>query len=154
MQRLALFDLDNTLIDLEAAFLRWAEEFVSGHGLGPDATSKIVRSQPAPSGHPNHPLEMIMKLRSLNENFLYGFKAARPWRSAHVGAVAGRAAALRPVAASAAHAPTIWLEQLRPEATRRAASQGTSTVPALPQLVVRSEWRVLTPRRHLGGPHH
>ncbi|MER6946724.1 HAD-IIIA family hydrolase [Nonomuraea sp. NPDC000554] len=27
MQRLALFDLDRTLIDLDAAFLRWAEEF-------------------------------------------------------------------------------------------------------------------------------
>ncbi|MFD8565209.1 hypothetical protein ACFV1N_48780 [Streptosporangium canum] len=33
MQRLALFDLDNTLIDLDAAFLLWAEEFAEEHRL-------------------------------------------------------------------------------------------------------------------------
>ncbi|WP_214326305.1 HAD family hydrolase [Nonomuraea sediminis] len=34
MQRLALFDLDNTLIDLDAAFAVWAREFAEEHGLG------------------------------------------------------------------------------------------------------------------------
>ncbi|MFB4285046.1 HAD family hydrolase [Nonomuraea sp. MTCD27] len=33
MQRLALFDLDRTLIDLDAAFRRWAEEFAERHRL-------------------------------------------------------------------------------------------------------------------------
>ncbi|GAA1264235.1 hypothetical protein Psi02_76190 [Planotetraspora silvatica] len=33
MQRLALFDLDNTLIDLDAAFVLWAEKFAD-RGLG------------------------------------------------------------------------------------------------------------------------
>jgi putative hydrolase of the HAD superfamily len=30
---LALFDLDNTLLDREAAFTRWAEGFIQDHGL-------------------------------------------------------------------------------------------------------------------------
>lgn len=34
MQRLALFDLDRTLIDLDAAFIRWTEEFAWRHQLG------------------------------------------------------------------------------------------------------------------------
>jgi putative hydrolase of the HAD superfamily len=33
VQRLALFDLDNTLIDLDAAFGLWAEEFAEEHSL-------------------------------------------------------------------------------------------------------------------------
>ncbi|MFI6903927.1 HAD family hydrolase [Nonomuraea sp. NPDC050394] len=34
MQHLALFDLDNTLIDLDAAFDVWVREFAAKHGLG------------------------------------------------------------------------------------------------------------------------
>ncbi|WP_280664880.1 MULTISPECIES: HAD family hydrolase [unclassified Kitasatospora] len=37
MERLALFDLDNTLADRSAAFARWATEFASRHGLDPGA---------------------------------------------------------------------------------------------------------------------
>jgi HAD superfamily hydrolase (TIGR01549 family) len=33
MQRLALFDLDNTLVDRQAAFGDWAAEFAGAHGL-------------------------------------------------------------------------------------------------------------------------
>lgn len=33
VQHLGLFDLDRTLIDLDAAFLRWAEEFAEHHHL-------------------------------------------------------------------------------------------------------------------------
>lgn len=33
MQRLALFDLDHTLVNLDEAFQLWAEEFVDEHGL-------------------------------------------------------------------------------------------------------------------------
>lgn len=32
----ALFDLDNTLVDRSAAFRRWAKRFASEHGLGPE----------------------------------------------------------------------------------------------------------------------
>ena len=33
MQRLALFDLDNTLVQRDRAFAAWADEFVAEHGL-------------------------------------------------------------------------------------------------------------------------
>ncbi|TDE41655.1 HAD family hydrolase [Nonomuraea mesophila] len=42
MQRLALFDLDRTLIDLDAAFVQWAEEFVSRQHLDPEALTWLV----------------------------------------------------------------------------------------------------------------
>lgn len=42
MQRLALFDLDNTLVDLHEAFLVWAEEFAREHGLGHAGVSWLV----------------------------------------------------------------------------------------------------------------
>ncbi|GAA4598132.1 HAD family hydrolase [Planotetraspora phitsanulokensis] len=42
MQRLALFDLDNTLIDLDAAFVSWAEEFAEDHGLGQDGVGWLL----------------------------------------------------------------------------------------------------------------
>ena len=37
MPRLALFDLDDTLIDATGAFNAWAGEFIAERGLGPDA---------------------------------------------------------------------------------------------------------------------
>ena len=40
---LALFDLDNTLLDREAAFARWAKAFIRDHGL-PEAASPFMRS--------------------------------------------------------------------------------------------------------------
>ncbi|MEU5862887.1 MULTISPECIES: HAD family hydrolase [unclassified Nonomuraea] len=43
MRPLALFDLDNTLIDRLAAFRLWAAEFAAGRGLGPDAVNRLVR---------------------------------------------------------------------------------------------------------------
>ncbi|MGI5485534.1 HAD family hydrolase [Microtetraspora malaysiensis] len=43
MQRLALFDLDQTLIDLDAAFLLWAEEFAEQHRLGRKGVHHLIR---------------------------------------------------------------------------------------------------------------
>jgi putative hydrolase of the HAD superfamily len=40
--RLALFDLDNTLVDRSAAFRRWAVEFVAEHALADDALEGLV----------------------------------------------------------------------------------------------------------------
>lgn len=40
--RLALFDLDNTLIDRQRVFLSWAVDFVAVHGLGEDAVEWIL----------------------------------------------------------------------------------------------------------------
>ncbi len=42
MQRLALFDLDRTLIDLNDAFLRWAEEFADQHHLDSEDIAWLV----------------------------------------------------------------------------------------------------------------
>jgi FMN phosphatase YigB (HAD superfamily) len=42
MQRLALFDLDDTLVDRRAAFRVWAQEFVTDHGLDDNALTWLV----------------------------------------------------------------------------------------------------------------
>lgn len=42
MQRLALFDLDRTLIDLDTAFLLWAEEFAEQRRLGPEGVAWLA----------------------------------------------------------------------------------------------------------------
>jgi HAD superfamily hydrolase (TIGR01662 family) len=42
VQRLALFDLDNTLIDLDGAFQIWAREFTGERGLGREAVDWLI----------------------------------------------------------------------------------------------------------------
>lgn len=42
MQRLALFDLDNTLIDLDGAFRIWAQEFAEKRDLGHGAVDWLI----------------------------------------------------------------------------------------------------------------
>ncbi|WP_049567298.1 HAD family hydrolase [Nonomuraea sp. SBT364] len=42
MQHLALFDLDRTLVDLDAAFLQWAHEFAEHRRLGPEGTDWLA----------------------------------------------------------------------------------------------------------------
>ncbi|MFJ2030005.1 HAD family hydrolase [Streptosporangium sp. NPDC087985] len=42
MQRLALFDLDNTLINLDEAFQTWAREFTNEHDLGREAADWLL----------------------------------------------------------------------------------------------------------------
>ncbi|MER7362879.1 HAD family hydrolase [Nonomuraea wenchangensis] len=42
MQRLVLFDLDRTLIDLNDAFLRWVEEFAEQHHLDSEDVAWLV----------------------------------------------------------------------------------------------------------------
>jgi len=39
---LAIFDLDNTLIDRAASFRLWATRFAEGHGLGPDDVTWLI----------------------------------------------------------------------------------------------------------------
>jgi HAD superfamily hydrolase (TIGR01549 family) len=41
---LALFDLDNTLLDREQAFALWTRQFIAVHGLGADASPTIGRA--------------------------------------------------------------------------------------------------------------
>ncbi|MFI6888573.1 hypothetical protein [Streptosporangium canum] len=42
MQRLALFDLNNTLVNLGEAFQSWAGEFAIEHGLEREATDWLI----------------------------------------------------------------------------------------------------------------
>ncbi|MEO3813054.1 HAD family hydrolase [Sphaerisporangium sp. B11E5] len=42
MQRLALFDLDNTLVNLDEAFRMWVEEFAGEHDLGAEAVDWLI----------------------------------------------------------------------------------------------------------------
>ncbi|MFC4591853.1 HAD family hydrolase [Sphaerisporangium corydalis] len=42
MQRLALFDLDNTLVNLDEAFQVWVGEFVKEHGLKREAADWLI----------------------------------------------------------------------------------------------------------------
>lgn len=42
MRRLALFDLDNTLIQRDRAFAAWAQEFAAAHGLGEGAVAWLI----------------------------------------------------------------------------------------------------------------
>ncbi|MER6174423.1 HAD family hydrolase [Streptosporangium sp. NPDC001681] len=51
MQRLALFDLDNTLIDLDGAFRRWAREFANEHRLSGEAIGWLLELDQA--GYPH-----------------------------------------------------------------------------------------------------
>ncbi len=51
VQRLALFDLDNTLVDLDEAFRVWIGEFTDQHGLGPEAVDWL--SELDQTGYPH-----------------------------------------------------------------------------------------------------
>ncbi|MFC0864944.1 hypothetical protein ACFHYQ_21865 [Sphaerimonospora cavernae] len=42
VQRLALFDLDMTLVNLDEAFWVWAAEFADVHDLGPEAVDWLI----------------------------------------------------------------------------------------------------------------
>ena len=44
MTALALFDLDNTLLDRDQAFALWTQQFLDVHGLGEDAQSTIEQA--------------------------------------------------------------------------------------------------------------
>ncbi|MDH6115404.1 FMN phosphatase YigB (HAD superfamily) [Kitasatospora sp. MAP12-15] len=50
MQRLALFDLDNTLIDRDAAFAAWLDEFVTEHRLDGAARTWLVHADSLNTG--------------------------------------------------------------------------------------------------------
>ncbi|MEV0628206.1 hypothetical protein ACI2LC_34855 [Nonomuraea wenchangensis] len=51
MRRLALFDLDNTLVNLDEAFEVWAKEFAAEHGLGSEAVDWLIGLDR--TGHPH-----------------------------------------------------------------------------------------------------
>src|ERR1700685_2027592 len=50
MQRLAMFDLDNTLLDRDAAFSRWLDEFVHDHRLDSAAHAWLLRADSLRTG--------------------------------------------------------------------------------------------------------
>ncbi|GAA1647990.1 hypothetical protein GCM10009733_051360 [Nonomuraea maheshkhaliensis] len=51
VQRLALFDLDRTLLDLDTAFLRWATEFAERQHLGAESVAWLVAQDRATHPH-------------------------------------------------------------------------------------------------------
>ncbi|GGS91015.1 hypothetical protein GCM10010156_56670 [Planobispora rosea] len=61
MRRLALFDLDNTLVDLDEAFQVWAGEFAAEQGLGHEAVDWLIALDRA--GYP-HREEFFAKVRA------------------------------------------------------------------------------------------
>lgn len=73
MQRFALFDLDRTLIDLDAAFLLWAEEFAQEHGLSRKAVRWLIEMDR--NGLPHREL-FFAKVR---EHFKLPMSAATLW---------------------------------------------------------------------------
>ena len=104
VQRLALFDLDNTLVDLNAAFAVWAAEFASAHGLGQRAVdwlvalnregyphrevffAKVLSTSPWPSRSSSVPL-FAVSTRSGNRSRLISTRCPKSsvmmiWRSA------------------------------------------------------------------------
>jgi FMN phosphatase YigB (HAD superfamily) len=50
MQRLAFFDLDNTLLDRDAAFGLWLDEFVTDYGLDGAAHAWLIRADSLSAG--------------------------------------------------------------------------------------------------------
>lgn len=56
---LALFDLDDALIDHQAAFLAWAEEFAASHGLGSEGVSRLLAAKAKYSGPKDRLFSMV-----------------------------------------------------------------------------------------------
>lgn len=71
---LALFDLDDTLIDHRAAFRAWAEEFAAEHGLGSEGVSWLLTVKTGYSG----PKDRLF--RSIRDEFHLAEPADRLWR--------------------------------------------------------------------------
>ena len=67
MQRLALFDLDDTLIDRRAAFVAWAAEFCDDHGFGPDEQAALQEVDARHSGPRQHFFTVVRDLLALAE---------------------------------------------------------------------------------------
>ncbi|GAB3150977.1 HAD family hydrolase [Microbispora hainanensis] len=75
MKRLALFDLDNTLVNLYEAFHLWAAEFVDEHGLSREAVDWLIALDQA--GYP-HRAVFFTKVR---ERFALSESVEELWGS-------------------------------------------------------------------------
>lgn len=74
MQRFALFDLDNTLVDLDQAFAVWVIEFADLHGLGYEAVDLMMSLDRA--GYPHREV-FFTKVR---EHFALSEPVGELWR--------------------------------------------------------------------------
>lgn len=68
VQRLALFDLDDTLVDRRRAFLTWAEEFASAHGLDEKWTTWLIFADAHHSGPMDQFFAMVREELDLGES--------------------------------------------------------------------------------------
>lgn len=81
MQRLALFDLDNTLVDRQLAFSVWAAEFADERGLGSEAARWLViadRRGARPRDHFFHEVRAHFGLTEPAEGLWASFRARMP----------------------------------------------------------------------------
>jgi HAD superfamily hydrolase (TIGR01549 family) len=67
MQQLALFDLDDTLVDRRGAFNAWAEEFAAARGLDDKALTLMVMADAHHSGPMDAYFAMICETLALDE---------------------------------------------------------------------------------------
>ncbi|WP_449063637.1 HAD family hydrolase [Planomonospora algeriensis] len=68
VQRLALFDLDNTLVNLDEAFREWAAEFADGYGLGHEAVDWLIALDQAGYPHREVFFGMVREHFALSES--------------------------------------------------------------------------------------
>lgn len=68
MQRFALFDLDNTLIDLDAAFGLWAQEFTDARDLDTDAVDWLLELNREGPSHRETFFGMVRERFALNDS--------------------------------------------------------------------------------------
>ncbi|MEV4372929.1 hypothetical protein AB0J71_38085 [Nonomuraea sp. NPDC049637] len=73
MQRLALFDLGRTLIDLDDAITRWAEEFAEQHHLKPEDVAWLVSLDQG-----LHPHREVF-FNEVREHFALAASVEEPW---------------------------------------------------------------------------
>ncbi len=67
MQQLALFDLDDTLVDRRAAFNAWAEEFAAARALDDKAVTFLVMADAHRSGPMDTYFAMICETLGLGD---------------------------------------------------------------------------------------
>ncbi|WP_035794554.1 HAD family hydrolase [Kitasatospora mediocidica] len=73
MQRLAFFDLDGTLLDRDAAFGAWVDEFVTDHGLSGTARAWLIHADALHIG----PMDGFF--HRVREEFAFGTPADDLW---------------------------------------------------------------------------
>lgn len=81
MQRLALFDLDDTLVDRQLAFSAWAAGFADEHGLGDEASRWLITADKRGTGPRDQYFRVVREhfgLAAAAEELWAAFRAQMP----------------------------------------------------------------------------